>query len=362
MPKRISLEDLPRIDARNVCVIKPSALGDVVQALPLLPALRARFPRAQVAWVIHSGFADLLRGHPWLDDVIPFRRHGRVRETWALFRELRQRRFDLVLDLQGLLRTAGMALATGAPTRIGLQTARELAFLSATVTLPDTGKHVPAHERYWRVAEALGVGELRRETIVAVGDEDRQWVRRQAESLSRPMLAVLPGARWRTKRWPIEKFAAVTAKAMRHLGYGALLLGSADERPLVGQLADLLRKLQPSGKAINLAGRTTLKQLAAVLSEADAALTNDSGPMHLAAGLGTPVVSVFTCTNPARSGPPGDVHELVATTISCAGSYRRRCPHRGQKHLACLDEIEVERVWQALVRVVERTRSRIDAA
>lgn len=362
MPNRISLERLAEIDAQRICVIKPSALGDVVQALPLLPALRERFPRAHLAWVVHSGYLDLLEGHPALDEAIPFRRHGGLRETWRLFRDLRDRRFDLVLDLQGLLRTAGMAFATGARTRVGLETARELAFLAATITLPDTGKNVPAHARYWRVAEALGISGPPRETIVATAEADRQWAQRQAESLARPMLVVVPGARWRTKLWPVEKFAAVTAKAMRIAGYGAVLCGSQQEAPLVAQLESLLRQLQPSGKVLNLAGRTTIKQLAALFRLADAALLNDSGPMHLAAGLGTPVVAVFTCTSPVRSGPPGDLHELVATRVPCAASYRRRCPHRGKRHLACLDEIEVERVWQALYRVISRVSSRRDAA
>jgi heptosyltransferase I len=96
--------------------------------------------------------------------------------------------------------------------------------------------------------------------------------------------------------------------------------------------------------------------IAAVLSEADVLLTNDSGPMHLAAGLGTPVVGLFTCTSPERSGPPGERHELVSTTLSCAASYRKRCPHRGRRHMACLDELATDRVWRALVRVMEKNR------
>ena len=98
----------------------------------------------------------------------------------------------------------------------------------------------------------------------------------------------------------------------------------------------------PAVVLTNLAGKTTLKQLAAVLDQSHVLLTNDSGPMQMAAALGTPVVGVFTCTSPEISGPPGDRHELVATGVSCAASYRKRCPYRGKKHLACMEELDVE--------------------
>jgi ADP-heptose:LPS heptosyltransferase len=107
-------------------------------------------------------------------------------------------------------------------------------------------------------------------------------------------------------------------------------------------------------RAFDLAGETSLPQLAAVLEAADLMLSNDSGPMHLAAALGTSVVGVFTCTSPVISGPAGSGHELVATGVSCAASYRKRCPHAGPAHQACLEEISVERVRQAVARAASR--------
>jgi ADP-heptose:LPS heptosyltransferase len=123
-----------------------------------------------------------------------------------------------------------------------------------------------------------------------------------------------------------------------------------------------VRRLIPHGRLLNLAGQTTLKQLAALLSSAHVVLTNDSGPMHMAAALGTPVVGIFTCTSPVRSGPPGERHQLVSTNLSCAASYRRRCPYSGRKHLACMEELDTERVWQAFVRVMEKNYEQVRAA
>jgi lipopolysaccharide heptosyltransferase I len=362
MGQRFSANELSRAKAARICIVKPSALGDVVQTLPILPVLRERFPSARISWVINSEFAELLDGHPDLDDVIRFQRSGPLRHWMSLLRELRSREFDLVFDLQGLLRSAVMTAATRAPMRIGLETAREGAHLSCHDAIPDSGRLVPAHERYWRVAEAIGMGERRRETRIAIGEVNRSWARQRLESLPEPVLAVHLGGNWRTKRWPVEKFAVVAAKAARMYGCSIVLIGSGNEAFAAAQFEHLLRRVQSDAPVLNLAGKTNLKQLAAVLERADVLLSNDSGPMHLAAGLGTPVVSIFTCTSPLLSGPAGDQHEFVTTRLSCAASYRKRCPYRGKKHMACFEEISTDRVWQAFVRSMKRRREKVRAA
>jgi len=107
---------------------------------------------------------------------------------------------------------------------------------------------------------------------------------------------------------------------------------------------------------VNLAGETTLKQLAALLGSVDVVVSNDSGPMHVAAALGTPVVGIFTCTSPLLSGPAGAMHELISTGVSCAASYHKTCPRWGRAHLGCLADVSVERVWNALERILDRRK------
>ncbi len=348
---------LQTLDASNVCLVKPSAFGDVVQTLPLLPALRERFPGARLSWVVNAGLVDLVAGHPCLDEAIPFDRKAGWAANWQFLRELRRRRFDLVLDLQGLLRSAVMTWATRAPLRLGLETSRECAHLACHATLPGTGKIVPAHERYWRVAEAFGVEGGRRPTTVAFSEDDSRWVTERLRPLPPPYLAVHAGARWATKRWPVERFATVATKAARGHDFSVVLVGGPDERETSRDLARTIERLHPEGRVLDLTGGTSLVQLTALLAEADVMLTNDSGPMHLAAGVGTPVVGVFTCTSAVRSGPPGGEHELVSTHLPCAASYNKRCPHRGNAHQACFDELTAERVWAAFERLVARTPS-----
>lgn len=347
-------ERLLTLDARRICLVKPSALGDVVQTLPLLPALRERFPSASISWMINRELRELVDGHPQLDEVIPFERHGSPRTWLRLLSKLRSRQFDLVFDLQGLLRTGLLTLATRAAVRVGLETAREGAQLAVHCTIPRTGRKVPAHARYWRVAEALGIEGPPRPTILAISDADQEWAEQRVQSLRSPILAVNPGARWITKRWPVERFAAIAARAVRSCGASVIVLGSRAESELADDFQRLLREQVPSVSVLNLAGQTTLKQLAAVLQRVDVVLTNDSGPMHLAAGLGKPVLGLFTCTSPLRSGPPGERHELVATKVPCAASYKKECPHRGVTHLACHQELDTTRVWHAFRRLIDK--------
>ncbi len=360
--KRISPAELLSRDARRICLIKPSALGDIVQTLPLLPVLRERFPLAKISWVVNSQFAELLNGHPCLDRVIPFERRGGAGAYLRLLATLRNEWFDLVFDLQGLLRTGLMTWATRAPLRVGLETAREGANLACHFSLPDTSRHVPAHLRTWRVAEALGLGHHRRETIVPISEEDKLWANRKLSGLSARRLVIHAGAQWETKRWPPGQFAFVAAKAVRFFGMSIILVGSQGERDLTQNLERQLRKFVPNVRLINLVGQTTLKQLAAVLRQADVVLSNDSGPMHLAAGLGVSVVGVFTCTSPLRSGPPGDGHVLLSTRLPCAAGYHKRCPLKGSAHMACKQELEADRVWQALAKLMETPPERRFAA
>ncbi len=341
-------------DARRIAIIKPSALGDVVQALPLLPALRRRFPASHITWVIQRELADLVTGHPDLDAVIRCDRRPSLLQVATLARELSQARFDLVFDLQGLLRSALMTWATRARYRIGLETAREGSHFATTHTIPGTTRAVPAHARYWRVAEMLGVGDMPRRVLVQVPLSAHAAARTWLAGLPRPLIAVQWGAKWETKRWPVAGFAEVLARAANTWGGTAVIVGAKTDRGASEEMTQRIHAAAPHAAVLDLTGRTTIKELAAVVSSVDAMFSNDSGPLHLAAELGTPSLGVFTCTSAVRSGPPGDAHEFVSTEVSCAGSYHKTCPHNGEQHLACHRALTSERVWRGLQRLIEK--------
>lgn len=346
--------DLRVLDARRIAIIKPSALGDVVQALPLLPALRRRFPSSHITWVVQRELSDLVAGHPDLDAIIRCDRRPTLSQVVTLARELSQARFDLVFDLQGLMRSALMTWATRARHRIGLETAREGAHLSTTYTIPGTARDMPAHARYWRVAEALGVGDIPRRVLVQVPLSAHVAAHTWLADMPRPWIGVQWGAKWETKRWPVAGFADVLARAANAWGGTAVIVGAKADRAASEEMTRRIQTAAPNASVRDLTGRTTIKELAAVVSRVDAMFSNDSGPLHLAAELGTPSLGVFTCTSEVRSGPPGDAHEFVSTEVSCAASYHKTCPHTGEQHMACHQQLTAERVWRGLQRLIEK--------
>ncbi|MDB5386121.1 MAG: Heptosyltransferase [Planctomycetaceae bacterium] len=337
-----------RCPIRRICIIKPSAFGDVVQSMPLLNVLHSRFPESQISWVINRELSDLLTGHSVAPKLIPFDRRGGVSAWWKLLRDIRQSKFDLVVDLQGLFRTSVMSWASRAPLRVGLQAARDGSSLACHLLVPNTSSQGPAHRRYWQVAEELGLGQLKQQAGIAIPDSDSAWAARVKANLSGPLLVIHPGARWKTKQWPISHFSVVARQALRDLKMSAVVIGSRGESAAAEELVAAVKREVPRGEILSLAGQTSIKQLSALLQKADLVLSNDSGPMHLAAAMGTPVVGVFTCTSSERSGPAGNLHRFVAADVPCAASYCKQCPHRGDAYQACFRQLTPGLVWTAL--------------
>lgn len=340
---------LHELTARRILLIKPSALGDIVHTLPVLSALRRRFPQAHIAWLVNRSFEPLLAGHPDLDATIPFDRRSRtgwlsrLRATLSFARSLRRQRFDLVVDLQGLLRSGVMSLATGADRRVGLGCSREGArWFHTDVIASPPRLAVHAVDRLWHAAVALGAGNEPKRFFVPVAPAAAAWAAGQLEALPRPWLMLGVGSRWATKRWPPEHFAVLARRTQGVFGGSVIFVGAGDETPLAQTVRAGL-----SGPVLDLTGRTTLPQLAAVLARADVMLANDTGPLHLAAALGRPVVAPYICTQVALTGPYGQAGRAVETRVWCAGSLRKRC-----SRLECLAELTPARLWPPLQEVL----------
>ncbi len=352
---------LTRLRPRRIVLLKPSALGDVVHALPVLTALREHFPDARITWVVNKAYEPLLAGHPHLTDTLPFDR-GAFRNspgkavTYSLrfANELRRRRFDLVIDLQGLLRTGLMCAATGAPVRVGFADAREGSrhFYTHRVAVPDADR-IHAVERYWRVAEALGIASRPKRFVVPLRPPDLDAADRSLAGLPRPWLALAVGARWVTKRWPPGHFAELANRAQQAFGGSVVFVGTADD---TAPSLEVARQLH--GPHRDFTGRTTLPLLAALLSKCDVMVGNDTGPLHLAAALGRPCVAPYTCTKAALHGPYGSPAGGVETAVPCGGSYLKHCPHG----MVCLPDLTPEKLWPPLAEVLAAWAGRCRSA
>jgi lipopolysaccharide heptosyltransferase I len=350
---------LTRLAARRIALIKPSALGDIVHSLPVLTALRQRFPDAHITWIVNRAYEPLLAGHPDLDETMAFDRQTSAVKVFkaavgfaGFLRRLRKKKFDLAIDLQGLMRSGILTFATGAERRVGLSCAREGAawFYTDLVTVPDfKGTH--AVDRTWLMAEAFGAGTGEKHFHIPIDEKSRRWAREELRDCPRPWLALSVGSRWLTKRWPPEHFAELIRRAQERFGGTAIFVGSAAEAALAQTAAALLE-----GPTRHFSGRTSLPQLAALLSEADAMLANDTGPLHLAAALGRPVVAPYTCTQARRHGPFGQPEAAIETSVWCKGSYRKRCGR-----LECMSELTPDRLWPVLERTLRTWQSRLSA-
>jgi heptosyltransferase-1 len=197
------------------------------------------------------------------------------------------------------------------------------------------------------VAEALGA-TVEPQVDFPIEESARQWAADTLSPWPRPWIAVGAGARWLTKRWPPEFFAALVRQAQASFGGAAILIGAPDEADVSRRVANAI-----IGPLCDLTGRTTLPQLAAVLAEADVMVANDTGPLHLAVALGRPIVAPYTCTQVARTGPFGQFGRAVETNVWCKGSYVKRC-----SRLECMAELTPDRLWPHLCEVLSTWQRR----
>ena len=316
----------------------------------MLSALRVRFPAAHITWVVNSSYESLLTGHPDLTDTLPFDRGAlkgvrrSLATAYAFLTALRRRRFDLVIDMQGLLRSGVMARLSGAPRRVGFANAREGSRYAYTDRIPSPALPAAhAVERMWCVAEAFGVGHLPKVFRVPLQPAEVDAARHELAALPRPLVAVAVGAKWLTKRWPVPHFAELLNRAHAHTGGTAVFVGASDDTVLSQAVIANLR-----GPALDLTGRTSLPRLSAVLSLADVMLGNDTGPLHLAAALGRPCVAPYTCTKVALHGPYSQTANCVETSVACGGSYLKKCGN-----MICMPELTPDRLWPQLSKALD---------
>ncbi|MCX7819363.1 MAG: glycosyltransferase family 9 protein [Kiritimatiellae bacterium] len=316
-------------DVRRILVVKLSSLGDVVHALPTVHNLRA-VSGAEVDWLVQPEFADLVRACPDVTRILLFPRRGGLRDRWRFFWDLRRARYDLVADLQGLLKSAVPACLARARLRVGPSFARE--------------------GTRWLYTAVAGPPNRNRHAVLEVADLIRWlgWPETPVEFPLRfppsvppgppPRIALVPCSRWPTKNWPVEFFHALAARLLAQ-GATVWIIGSEQDRPVAEAIA---AGTAPAERVINLAGRTSLAQLGSLLTHADLAITVDSGPMHLAAALGVPVLALFGPTDPVRTGPYGARSRVLSVPpLPCMPCLSDRCA-RGDH--ACLRNLHPSRV------------------
>jgi lipopolysaccharide heptosyltransferase I len=308
-----------QIQYRNILIIKPSALGDIVFALPAFATLRASFPQARISWLVRKEFAPLLECVTGLDEIILFDRkllgkwwHSRqaFAEFRAFLKRLRHSRFDLVLDLQGLFRTAFFAWQTGCTRRFGMSQTREGAslFYTRRVLPPEESNHLVDY--YNKIVSEAGAAILRTDYPIVPPAQAVESVRGKliaAGLADKPYAVLILGSAHASKCWPVERFAATARRLAREYGFAIVAAGSKSEQSLAQAVQE-----KAQIPIVSLAGQTSIPELAALLKGARLVLSNDTGPGHIAAAMDVPTVVIFGHTNPSRVGPYGRPGWVVA--------------------------------------------------
>jgi len=345
----------PLANPKRILIVLNGAIGDVVRALPLLGRIRRGWPDAHIAWAIEPKSAPILDRHPWLDETILYdRRHA----PWSFvpfLKRVREGRFDLAIDLQRHLKSGIISMVSGARDRIGFgaQNTKELNHLFSTRQIEPQPEMRLKLLQYQAFGDALCLPASPIEFGLSASTAEQERARDFLKDAPRPRLGVILGSSWPSRIYFPKSIAAVIRGVCdREHANGdgpalfPVLLGGPDETT---PAAEVMRELGGVA-ALNLAGKTSLRDLIAIFSECAAAFGPDSGPMHIAAAVGCPIVSLWGATSPQRSAPWGFADYALTGDIPCHPCYLRTCPVGRE----CMHRIEP----QAVIEAIRRARKR----
>ena len=299
-------------EVKNILIIKPSALGDIVQAWPVLSALRRAYPGGRISWLVRPEFASLIEGHPHLNEIIAFDRRF-LGKAWynprafgalvGLIRKLRRGKFDAVIDLQGLFRTGALGWLSGCNNRFGPAEAREFGHIFYTCKIRQSEDCIHVVDYYLKIAAAVGVLDGKAEFVLPTDSAAEEKVKSllTEHDIDADNYAVfVPTSAHVDKCWPNERFARLAERVGEEFGMAVVGVGTAGEKGIVDDI-----KGQADAAVANFAGLTNLPELVALMRLAKLVVSNDTGPGHIAASLGVAVVLIFGRSNPARVRPYG---------------------------------------------------------
>lgn len=355
----------------KILIVKLSAIGDVIHTLPALTSLRRHYPDAQIDWLVEEAAADLVQGHAALRRALVWRRRefikllkaGRLSSAGRLFfsllLQLRDTRYDLIIDFQALLKSSLWIFLAKGRRKAGFGQGMEHSEKSHFILderIPAVSMEIHALDRGLILLQALGIPTVQVLYDLPIEKEEQ----RAAEELlaasglrpDQPFVAINPVAKWPTKLWAAERFRELAERLLKK-GFQVVFTGSKEDRPFIDEMVGAL-----SPSVTRLDGRTTLKVLAAVYRLASVVVSTDTGPMHLAAAVGTPVVALFGPTAPWRTGPYGKGHVVLRAGVGCSPCFSRSCKTTDLEPMACMNRITVEQVVDAVTRLEAEKKSR----
>ena len=336
------------MEPEKILIRGPNWVGDAVLAIPAMRAVRERFPQAEITLLVRPWVAGLFTSAGFVDKVWSEEKPSGVTAWARIMKQIRGRKFDLALLLPNSFESALMMFLGRVPRRVGYATDGRRWMLTTFIRPPDKLQHQVHY--YLDLVKVLSASASRPSIEIEATGEERSDARRLLASegipARTPFLVLNPGAAYGSaKRWHEDRFAAVADQLARDFGMAVALIGSPNERPLAEQIR---RRIE--ARAAVLTGETSLETLIGVLAESSLMITNDSGPMHIAAALGVPTVAVFGSTDDRVTAPYGPRTRVVKHAVECSPCLLRECPidHR------CMNRVSVEDVCRAARELIGR--------
>ena len=329
----------------KILLIRLSSLGDIVLTTPAIRAVRARFPNAYIAMLVAKQSADVLRQNPHLDEIIQFNHTAKYKDTGEMLRIiriLRQRKFALSFDFQRKFRTELLMFCSGASERVG----------QGRLCTIRVSKHENKHatEDYFDLLHAAGITAEDRALEIFLSQSERTDACYAFEETGvkemQLKVGLFPGAGWKLREWMPERFAAIGDRLVEHFNAQVIIFGGPNEGRLVNSVMNMMQH-----SAILFAGNLQIRQLAACIEKCDLFLTNDTGPMHIAAAVRTPTVALFGPGNHIRFQPLGDAHTIIRHDVPCSPckQFTDKC-----KDNICMKQITVDEVWGTISKILNR--------
>jgi lipopolysaccharide heptosyltransferase II len=307
--------------------------------------LRRAFPRAFLAWSFEPSCLPLLQGNSTIDEIIVLERRRFWRTAGLFLARVRAGNFDLVLDLQRLFKSGFISWWSGARQRIGFhrKDSKEFNWIFNNLHIPAYGEEIPKIEHYLKFADYLGIDRSPLEWQFNLTAGEQASIKDHLSKVTGPFAALFVGTRWESKQWFPSQMSECADQLQGDYGLGVVLLGSKDDQPLAQEVVALSRS-----KLVDLAGRTTLREAIGIIQNARIAVGPDTGLMHIAAALRTPVISLWGATSPRRTGPYGYGELVLQGKAPCVPCQRRTC----SIGRVCLQSITTEQIGAKIRNVL----------
>jgi heptosyltransferase-3 len=339
---------------RSVLIIKLRYIGDVLLATPTVRAIKAARPDVRVTMMLNRGTEDVLSGNPDMDEIVVLDK-GSLAAQWRLIAGLRRRRFDTVIDLTDGDRSAFLSWISGAPVRIGFNDEhrwRGRCYTQVIHPVPGVRHRI---DRDLEALKPIGIQAGSKDLQLWLTAEEENSADQLLDQLgvqrSQPMVILQPGARYWFKAWPPERFAELADHLMSQYGCQVLIGGGDQDIDLAQQIRELAKS-----RPVIMAGRTTIKQFAAIAKKSALFVGSDSGAMHIATAVDTPVVALFGPSDPREWGPRGGPAEVIYKGVDCRACFHPTC-QRGEQN--CMQLITIDEVMIAAARLMGRARAAI---